>query len=189
MRGRKTVWTTEMDKSIEYAYLNLRNPYVYLSKDMSFMNISRQSIRVRAADLGYYRSVKTSYTDKEQNIIQTYSETKTPHQISQILAKNGFKKTKCAIIHYLHYRGLRRQIDTYNVNDLIVGLGCARRKIMRWMESGLLKAYRDPGTQTEWRIRPLNVAQFIKDNAFELETSRPDIPWLVALLLEFGSRI
>jgi hypothetical protein len=187
--GERIAWTNEIDDIIRECYGKCTYPVVELKKHPITRHIRSDTLKRRAYKLGLRIRCARRYTVEEEQIIIKLSTSKTPNQISRILIKSGKGRTPGAIESFLNERRLYIRPDFYSISDLIIALKCSARLLKRWIDLGLLPAYRDEGQNTKWRILPIHVAQFIYRHPFKLESCRPDIPWLVALLMEYKNRV
>lgn len=182
-------WPPEVDDVIRECYGKEMYPVVKLKSHPVTCHYRPDALKRRAYTLGCRVRVLKKYSDEEMALIIQLSDTKTPWQIAKMLSKNGNRRTSKAIKHFLIARKIPIRPDTYCITDLMAGFRCTARKVMYWIERKKLEARRDPGIKTRWRILPVHVAQFVYRHPFELETCRPDIPWLVALLMEYKNRV
>lgn len=191
--GYIVVWTKDQDEAIRKAYAEEKFPIKFLLNFPLFRNCSKHGIKRRAYKLGFSTKRRINYTNEEKEQIIRLLETKTPDQIARIMTnKTGIKRTPMAIRGFISTRHLRIKPDFYNATDLIHGFRCSEKTLRKWVDKGWLKVHRDPGKggdNTWYRITPLNVAKFITQYPYEMDTCRIDVPWFSSLLLEFAPKL
>jgi len=185
---RNTDWNKDNRKElIIEAYATQRFPGQYLKSLPQFRGVSRRSIFHQAAKLGLHSSVLWSETEKK--IVYKYAGVKPVRVISNILKTKGFQRSEGSVAHYINTMlKTSTRPDTYSLDMVAIGFKCNKKTVLRWIKSGLIKAKKlESG---HWEVTPLAIARFIIHHPFELNgRSKPDIPWLVSLILEFKNQL
>jgi hypothetical protein len=189
---RVRTWTTEQDDLILKYYGATRTARHKLLKLPEFENVPDCAITKRANMLGVSRSRAVSLDDSEKKMIADYAGNRSIPEIQRsIKALNGRKRDYDTISNFIR-RTLKQSVrpDRYSLQDLKVGFRCSTNKILKWVKEEKLKGYRDKvACGSEWRFRPIHVAQFIIHHPFELEHIAVDVPWVVSLIIEFASEV
>lgn len=160
-----------------------------LVKLPEFRGVDRGSISRRAARLGLAR---TRMSEREKQLIQRYAGEKPIADIQRMIERlTGTKRSYWTIVNYVNAKlGMSAKADTYSVDDLMIGFRVGRPKVLRWISKGVLRATRDKVAMgSPFRIAPIDVARFLVNHPFELEGVAVDVPWMVALLMEFKGQI
>lgn len=135
---------------------------------------------------------RISFSKEELDLMNMYAGEKTVNEIRRIIFnKTGRNRDYYAIAGYIN-KTLKATVkpDRYSLSDLTIGFRVHERKIFRWIRMGYIRAFKDTdAAHSTWRFRPINVAEFIIRYPFELEGCAVDVPWVVALIMEFSSRV
>lgn len=188
----KNRWTEEQDELIRKTYNKEKFPTLVLRKLPEFFGVSVYAIRSRATRIGASGPRSASrkpLSPWEKQYILDNADKKTVHQIVNGLRTKGSTRAYQTITGFLRKNGQctsTRPPDLYTLTGLSDGFKCDRKTIKKWVDKGLLKTAKT-SEERRWSFKPLDVARFIVGHPFELEGCRVDIPWMVALLLEFGN--
>lgn len=187
MGTAKYTWSEEQDQAIREVYKKhyFRGALEKLTRHPLFIGYPKAQIQNRAIVIGVSRELKR-WTDEEESVIAKYAGEVPITKIQRILKSRGHTRSFIAIKGKIRSAHLRQKPDTYSVEEVAVAMRCSSEKVKRWITAGMLKAEKDhPDGSGYWRIRPADLARFVRAHVFELEACMPDIPWLVSLIDEF----
>lgn len=185
----KWKWTKEMDELIMETYNKTPHPFKILKKHPLICFIPVTTIKKRAQKIGAVCTDFTRYSDEEKQLIIKHMELKKPREMIRILKKHGYNRTLASIRQFMCRNKLRAKTDTYSVRDVTEAFRVSDTTVVRWIRSGKLKIRSLNDTNQSYIIRPLNLAQFIVNHPFELESKRVDIPFMISLLQEFSGQL
>lgn len=169
------------------AYSKEKYPVKYLRNIPEFSNISIYDIYRTAQELNLCRTIY-AWKKEEVQIIENHLGNKPIPQIVELLKRKGYRRTEEAIKSFAKRKGYTTKPDVYSLKDVSISLRVSKDKVRRWIKEGLLKAKRK-GNQDHYKIKPFHIARFIVEYPYELESGKPDIPWLVALFIEFYGKL
>ncbi len=192
-----TRYTPEMDDLIrEYHGAGRR------TRDLTnlpvFCGTTEKGIWARARRLGLSRARipgPKAMCKEEKDTILWMAETRSVAEIVNALKQKGYHRSYNTVAHFIRRSGRALRPDTYTQDAVSIGFKCCRKTIQRWIKKGLLKAHQpvmsgdQDRSRTPYRIRPIDIAEFIINHPFELEGRMVDIPWTIALVLEFHNRL
>ena len=141
---------------------------------------TRHSIYCRAFSLGV---TGVPWNKEEIELIQKSLDRFDLKSIQNMLKARGYNKTESSIKNFIYKQGWSRKLDVYSASEASIGLGVSWNRMNDWIKKGYLKAEKNGGGI--YKIKPNDIAQFIRQYPYEVNNGKPDIPWIVALLDEF----
>lgn len=129
------------------------------------------------------------WTEEEQKLIERWIGLYSVDKMSELLERRGIKRTPTAIQLCISRMGYSTKQDLYTTNDVALGFGCDRKTILTWIRQGRIKGKRgDNDSKHDYRIKPEDVADFIRKNPYQLNKFRVNVAWIVSLLDEFKGK-
>ena len=174
-------WTKEEEEIIREAY-RTNVPRDAMNKIVKLIpGKKRCTVHAKACRMGV---TSHFWTQEEINLVESWVGTYKATSIAEMLRKRGYKRTEHSIAHLCRIKKWSLKRDIYSGREVALGLGCPWDRIMIWIKNGMLRAKQN-GKEGHYEIKPEYVANFIRKYPYELDTYKPDIPWIVSLLDEF----
>lgn len=182
-------WTEEVNNLIIDAYSKQRFPLKYLKKHILLSHVPLPTLKSRIYKMGVHNGKINRWLDAEVDIILAHMDNKKPAQIAKILQKKGYNRSVGALRQFMHKHQIRIRADVYTAKEVAIVFKVSPLTVCRWIQDGKLKAKKENGEGSNYAVTPLHIAEFLKNHPFLLEGRRVDVPFIVALLLEYSSRI
>lgn len=182
-------WTEEINSLIIDAYSKQKFPLKYLKKHALLHHVPLPTLKSRIYKMGIHNGKINRWTDEEVSLIENNMESKKPAQIAKILQKKGYNRSVGALRQFMNKHQIRVRADVYTAKEVAMVFKVSPLTVCRWIRDGKLKAKKENGEGSNYAVTPFHVAEFLKYHPFLLEGRRVDVPFIVALLLEYSSRI
>lgn len=185
-------WTPEDDDAIRAAYRTQRFPMAWLAKQKMFAGrATAEQLRGRARSLGMRVQFKQS--SQVMAIIEEHVGSRSAADIASLINRKT-KRSKTSpwyvtaedVHRWACARGWSCQPDRMSLCELARIFCVDTKKVRKWISEGKLRAKRDetsPDTG-DWRIKPIDLVRFMRENPWDLDGGFFDVPWLMALFEE-----
>lgn len=186
------LFTQEMDERLKQVYLHYRPGQIMaLVKEW---NSSHKLIRQRANQLNLpvvkgHSGLYQRWTAPEVRLLMEY-EHYTGRQLSAVLKKHGFDRTKGSIDCFR--RKHHHWLDRHHRDEFVIGyttfqleelLGIEHTTIRRWILRGWLEGKKVDGPN--YRVRREHLLKFLIENPGHWKINQVDTYWFTDLLHEF----
>lgn len=175
------IWTDKDKEDLKEIYRTSQIKNIKEKLEKRFPDKRIDTIYNKAYTLGFSNN---NWSTEEVNIVESMAGRYTPKTICSVLKKKGFKRTVNAIDGLFDRMKWSRKIDEYSCREISIGFGCPWSKVVEWIITGHLKGEQN-GKNKFYKIKPKDIANFIRKYPFEINYYKPDIPWVIALLDEF----
>jgi hypothetical protein len=176
-RERKDAIRESFSKGKTIRWMILHHP--------KFTNVPRQQIYEWAAELGIpLQETFGRWETWEEEVLKNNAETKSAHQIHEILKRKGGKRTLLSVQRKMSRESLTNIRDVYSAQDVAAVVRCPNERVQHWLSCGELVGHKE--VSNRWTIKPIDLAVFIRDYAEAVNQYRVDIPFLISLMDEFG---
>jgi hypothetical protein len=175
-------WTPLLDAQIRRAYQEGFGAPAALAQSTG---IPRNCLSRRAAALGL-GARPVPFTDDEAEFVERHLHL-SRNQISKLMAKRGWRRSKEAIQRFLHARGLGGIGDYLSIPMLAACLGMSEFSIRGSIARGELLVERSEGEEGRIVIAQPEVARWIIRHPHRIDLRRAEGPWLIDLLARYGS--
>jgi len=147
----------------------------------------RGAICKRGAELGLARVKECVWSDSETQILERFGHL-APTGIQRKLADAGFARSIAAIQVKLNRDRIKQNLPGYSACRLAAALGIDVKKVLRWIQQGVLKAERR-GTERlpqqggdTWWISDQGVRRFVLRFPEEIDLARVEKIWFLNLV-------
>ena len=180
--------TAQTDGLIREAYLRLRTGDRAALKAVSRqLGWTRSAVCKRGAELGLARVKERVWSEREEQVLAQFGHL-APTGISRKLADAGFTRSVTAIQVKLNRNRIKSNLEGYSACQLAEALGIDVKKVLRWIQQGVLRAERR-GTQRLpqqggdiWWISDPSVRRFVLRFPGEIDLARVEKIWFLNLL-------
>jgi hypothetical protein len=180
--------TEQIDGRIREAYLRMRLGDRTALKVVSWeLGWTRSAVSKRAAELGLTRVKEHVWSDQEEQILRRFGHL-APSGMQRKLAEAGFVRTVAAIQIKVNRDRIKSNLDGYSACRLADALGVDVKKVLRWIQQGILRAERrgtdrlpQQGGDTWW-IPDASVRKFILRFPGEIDLARVEKIWFLNLI-------
>jgi hypothetical protein len=180
--------TAQIDERIREAYLGLRMGDRSALKTLAWqIGWTRSAVCKRGAELGLARAKERVWLDREERILARFGHL-APTGIQRKLAEAGFARSVSAIQIKVNRDRIKRNLAGYSACQLADALGVEAKKVLRWIQQGVLKAERR-GTERLpqqggdiWWISDASVRRFVIRFPGEIDLARVEKIWFLSLL-------
>ncbi len=174
--------TEERKEALKTHFTNGFNAMKISKTDPLFTDIPARKIREWTVELKIrpcYIYKEWSHDEKEllEKLIDYYS----PRKMVEMFKRRGYNRSEAAIIKFLSKQNMPTRPDFYNITEIADIMRCHRDKVKKWINLDYLE------TRTEKNrhyVSPKNLAEFIRKMPTLVDSCRPHIPFLIALLDE-----
>jgi len=188
-KGRKYVFTDQIDQLIREIYLNHRDAKTGfgirpLAKKVG---IPHWALKKRARELGLARTKELPWGEPELAILSRYASM-SDERIRLKLKAAGYTRTATAIHLKLKRMKFKHDASFYSAYSLAQALGIDPHAVTRWIKSGHLKAKfrgtaRGPQQNGDsYLIQEKDVRRFILEHPTDIDLRKVDQLWFLDLL-------
>jgi hypothetical protein len=182
--------TAQIDALIREAYLRLRTGDRSAIKAASWkIGWTRNAICKRGAELGLARVKERVWSEQEDRILAKFGHL-APTGIQRKLSEAGFSRSVTAIQVKLNRNRIKSNLEGYSACQLADALGVEVKKVLRWIQRGILQAQRR-GTERLpqqggdiWWISDASVRRFVLRFPGEIDLARVEKIWFLSLLTD-----
>jgi hypothetical protein len=147
----------------------------------------RCAVCKRGAELGLARVKERIWSERELQVLERFGHL-APTGIQRKLAEAGFARSVAAIQIRVNRDRIKSNLEGYSACQLADALGVDVKKVLRWIQQGVLKAERR-GTQRLpqqggdiWWISDPSVRRFILRFPEEIDLARVEKIWFLDLV-------
>ncbi len=180
--------TAQIDERIREAYLNLRMGDRSAIKTVSWqLGWTSSAVCKRGAELGLARAKERVWSEREERVLARFGHL-APTGIQRKLAEAGFSRSVAAIQIKLTRNRIKSNLDGYSACQLADALGVEAKKVLRWIQQGVLKAERRGTDRLPqqggdiWWISDASLRRFILRFPGEIDLARVEKIWFLSLL-------
>jgi hypothetical protein len=178
----------QTDGLIREAYLRQRRGDRSALKAVSWqLGWTRSAVCKRGAELGLARVKEKIWSEHEERVLAQFGYL-APTGIQRKLADAGFTRSITAIQVKLNRNRIKSNLEGYSACQLAEALGIDVKKVLRWIQQGILRAERR-GTERlpqqggdMWWISDPSVRRFILRFPGEIDLARVEKIWFLNLL-------
>lgn len=185
---RKYRPTATIDAVIKDAYHRQRQGDRGALKAASLrLGWTRTAVSKRGAELGITRAKEHPWTSAEDDLLERFGHL-VPSGIQRQLAAAGWSRSIAAIQLRLSRTRIKQNLDGYSACGLADALGVDVHKVLRWIQSGLLRAARRGTARSNvqggdiWWISRRQVKVFVLRSPEEIDLARVEKIWFLDLL-------
>ncbi len=180
--------TAQIDDLIREAYLRLRMGDRSSLKALSGqLGWTRGAVCKRGAELGLARVKERIWSEREERVLAKFGHL-APSGIQRKLAEAGFARSVTAIQVKVNRNRIKSNLDGYSACQLADALGVEVKKVLRWIQQGVLKAERRGTDRLPqqggdiWWISDAGVRRFVLRYPGEIDLARVEKIWFLSLL-------
>jgi hypothetical protein len=148
---------------------------------------TRSAVCKRGAELGLARVKERVWSEQEERLLARFGYL-APTGIQRKLSEAGFARSVTAIQVKVSRNHIKSNLEGYSACQLSDALGVDVKKVLRWVQQGVLKAERR-GTERlpqqggdMWWISDASVRRFILRFPGEIDLARVEKIWFLSLL-------
>ncbi len=180
--------TGQIDARIRDAYLRLRLGDRSALKALAWqLGWTPSAVCKRGAELGLARVKERLWSEQEERVLARFGHL-APSGMQRKLAEAGFARSVTAIQVKVNRNRIKSNLEGYSACQLADALGVEAKKVVRWIQQGVLKAERrgtgrlpQQGGDTWW-ISDASVRRFVLRYPGEIDLARVEKIWFLSLL-------